>query len=282
MAMDGSLLADIAFFEALDEAQRSALASTMEQVSLPKGKMLFRMGDPGDALYLVRSGAVSLWLKDHIGERIDLDRCGVGHVFGELSLFDGGARTATAEVVEDCDLLVLQRDDLIDFLRRFPDAGVKMMTVLAARIRSSDELIRRRVSRNVNEEIEQRQSLVDRIANGISGFGGSMPFLYIHIAWFLVWVIINLDVIPGLVSFDPFPFGLLTMTVSLEAIFLSVFVLLSQNLQSAKDRVRADIEYQVNVKAELEVAHLHDKVDHLHEEVLQRLQHIQSRLTTQR
>jgi uncharacterized membrane protein len=95
-----------------------------------------------------------------------------------------------------------------------------------------------------------------------------MPFLGLHLVWFTSWVVWNTT---GVNRFDPFPFGLLTMVVSLEAIFLSVFVLLSQNRQAAKDRVRSDIEYEVNVKAEMEVGALHEKLDHLQEEILERL-----------
>ena len=88
---------------------------------------------------------------------------------------------------------------------------------------------------------------------------------------FLVWIVLNLDFVPFVKAFDPFPFGLLTMAVSLEAIFLSIFVLISQNRQAAKDRVRSDIEYDVNLKAEMEIAHLHEKLDHMHAEMLSRL-----------
>jgi uncharacterized membrane protein len=137
-------------------------------------------------------------------------------------------------------------------------------------------LIRGRVSRNVNAEIEQKRKAVDRIADAIATFAGSMPFVIFHVVFFSAWILLNLDIIPGIAAFDPFPFGLLTMAVSLEAIFLSVFVLLSQNLQSAKERVRSDVEYEVNLKAELEVFHLHEKVDRLHEELIGRLHRIEA------
>ena len=96
---------------------------------------------------------------------------------------------------------------------------------------------------------------------------GSIPFLFIHVVIFAAWILLNVPGIPHAPMFDPFPYGLLTMVVSLEAIILSVFVLLSQNRQVAKDRIRSDIEYDVNLKAELEVAHLHEKVDHIHEQM---------------
>jgi uncharacterized membrane protein len=105
------------------------------------------------------------------------------------------------------------------------------------------------------------------VADWIAWFSGSMPFLALNVLWFGTWILLNTS---GMARFDPYPFGLLTMIVSLEAIFLSIFVLVSQNRQTAKDRVRSDVEYEINVKAELEVAHLHEKSDRLREDVLDR------------
>jgi uncharacterized membrane protein len=113
-----------------------------------------------------------------------------------------------------------------------------------------------------------------RAADWISDFSGSLPFLFIHVGIFAVWIVLNINPlvrVPGIGGFDPFPFGLLTMCVSLEAIILSVFVLLSQNRQIERDRVRNDVEYSVNLKAELEIAHMHEKVDHMHAELMKRL-----------
>jgi uncharacterized membrane protein len=128
-------------------------------------------------------------------------------------------------------------------------------------------LLRRSVSRDINEETEDKRTTVMKMADWISEFSGSLPFLFIHIGIFFVWIVLNIGplVHSDIGGFDPFPFGLLTMVVSLEAIILSVFVLLSQNRQVARDRVRNDIEYQVNLKAELEIAHLHEKFDELQE-----------------
>ena len=123
------------------------------------------------------------------------------------------------------------------------------------------------------EEMEEKLSTLQRIADWIAWFSGSMQFLIINALFFIVWIVLN--VIPGETQFDPFPFGLLTMIVSLEAIFLSCFVLISQNRQSEKDHIRSDIEYEVNIKAELEIGHLHEKTDHLYEQMLERFNHIE-------
>jgi len=178
--------------------------------------------------------------------------------------------------LEDTELLVLDRGDLLLFLRKKPDAALDMLTVMGQRIRQSGELLRGRVTRNVNEEVEDKRTVIEKAADWIAEFSGSIPFLGIHIIIFTAWIVWN--TFPGLLAFDAFPFGLLTMAVSLEAIILSVFVLLSQNRQIAKDRIRSDIEYEVNLKAELEVAHLHEKVDRLHGEVLSRLHNLEKLL----
>ena len=125
------------------------------------------------------------------------------------------------------------------------------------------------------EEVADRRTRVQKSADWIAEFAGSIPFLMLHVVWFGTWLLVNSVKLPGIPQFDPFPFGFLTLSVSLEAIFLSVFVLLSQNRQAAKDRVRSDIEYDVNLKAELEIVHLHEKVDRLTSDVLGRLERLQ-------
>jgi uncharacterized membrane protein len=147
--------------------------------------------------------------------------------------------------------------------------------------RKADELLRTRVSRNVNEEMAESLTALQHVSDWIAWFSGSMPFLLLNLAWFGLWIFFNVARV-GVPHFDPYPFGLLTMIVSLEAIFLSCFVLISQNRQSEKDHVRSDIEYEVNIKAELEVAHLHEKTDRIYEEMLQRLARIEGVLTPPR
>jgi len=263
------ILASASLFKLLDESERSDLEHTLERRDFAVGETVFTIGEPGDSLYIVGSGSVELSVKDNTGAKIVLAVAGPGEQFGELSLFDGGARTASAICLENSTLLVLDREDLLEFLRRHPDASLDLLTTMGQRIRSTDELLRRRVARNINEELAIRSTTLERIADVIAEFSGSILFLVLNAAWFMFWIIWN--VVPSLPHFDPYPFGFLTMVVSLEAIFLSIFVLVSQNRQAAKDRLRADAEYEVNLKAELEVAHLHEKVDFLTEELLARL-----------
>ena len=259
-------LAQVELFELLDENELSELASVIDFQTLAVGEIIFHAGDLGDALYIVKSGEVELFVKDTAGQKIVLTVAEKNDLFGELSMLDARPRSATAMTLVDSELFLLDRDDLLLLFQKQPDSALNMLAAMSAMLRKVDRLLQTRVSRNVNEEMEEKLPTLQRIADWIAWFSGSMQFLIINGLWFGVWIVINIFPL-GLNQFDPFPFGLLTMIVSLEAIFLSCFVLISQNRQSAKDKIRADIEYDVNVKAELEVAHLHEKVDHIHEQM---------------
>lgn len=269
MGCEVALLSGIEIFEHLHEDDRDALAKVVDAIKLTAGETLFNAGQPGESLFIVRSGSIELFIKDTAGQKIVLTIAEEGDLFGELSLLDSGPRTATAIALSDVELLVLDRDDLLLLFQKRPDAALNMLAAMSSMTRKADELLRTRVSRNVNEAMEGHSTPLQRIADWIAWFSGSMPFLMINGVWFIIWIVVN-KAHTGIPQFDPYPFGLLTMIVSLEAIFLSCFVLVSQNRQAEKDRVRSDIEYEVNIKAELEVAHLHEKTDRIYEDMLAR------------
>jgi CRP/FNR family cyclic AMP-dependent transcriptional regulator len=285
MPVAPAALAEIEFFSLLGEEDRRALSEVVDLVSLGGGETLFRAGEPGESLYLVRAGEVEIFINDNVGQKITLGTCAPGDFFGEIALLDSGPRTATAVALVGSELIELDRDDLLLLFRRKPDAALHMLAAMGRMTRKADALLRARVSRNVNEEVEERLTPIQRVSDWLAWFSGSMLFLFIHAAWFVAWVSLNTFLAPLIFpagGFDPFPFGLLTMIVSLEAIFLSCFVLISQNRQAQKDKVRGDIEYDVNIKAEMEVAHLHEKTDHLHGEMLRRFNDLEKLLARRR
>ncbi len=267
MPCDPGFLNNIRMFEHLDEGDRLALAAVVDELTVPEGHTLFQAGDPGDSLFIVRSGEIELFIKDTAGQKIVLTTAKAGDMFGELAMLDSGPRTATALALSESEVLVLDRGDLVLVFQRQPEAALHMLAALSSLTRKADELLRTRVSRNVNEEIEVHSNVLQKIADWLAWFSGSMPFLISHTVWFATWISLN-TLILGEAAFDPFPFGLLTMIVSLEAIFLACFVLISQNRQAQKDKVRSDIEYEVNIKAELEIAHLHEKTDRIYEKMM--------------
>jgi CRP/FNR family transcriptional regulator, cyclic AMP receptor protein len=275
MVCDPAFLREVHLFKLLDEEERVALAGVLDLQHFVAGDALFSFGDPGDRMFIVRSGSVEIFAQDLMGQKIVLETAGPGAQFGELALFDGGDRTANATMAEEGDLLVLDRDDLVAFLRHHPEAGLEMLGIMSRRIRETNVQLRRLSARNASDEMEQKQTRLDRLIDWVAAFSGSVPFLVLHAVFFTLWVGWNILLPP----FDPYPFGLLTMAVSLEAIMLSVLVLLSQNRQAAKDHIRDDVEYDVNMKAELEVAHLHDKVDHLQSMVAGRLERVEKLLS---
>ncbi|MEO7110770.1 MAG: DUF1003 domain-containing protein [Polyangiaceae bacterium] len=272
MPTHADLLKAVPFFSLLDDDERALLAKRLDVVREPKGKLLFNVGDPTGALFVVVSGEVELFFKNDVGERIVVETARSGDFFGEISMLDGGPRSTSAIVTEAVEALVLDRGDLEEFLQMRPAAALDFLAATGKRLRETTRLLRHSTSRNPNVETEDGRTLTLKIVDAVSDFSGSLPFMWIHLGLFAVWILLNVGPVvhSRYGGFDPFPFGLLTMCVSLEAIVLSVLVLLSQNRQVARDRVRNDIEYDVNMKAELEVAQLHEVIDDLRVELLAR------------
>jgi CRP/FNR family cyclic AMP-dependent transcriptional regulator len=271
MAADAALLSSVPLFERLDDEERALLAGQIEDVEFAAGTNIFKRGDPGDAIFIVASGEVEIYVEDTTGQRIVFETAKAGEFFGELSLLDGDPRSASALAIQATRALRIDRDDLSLLFSRHPNAALDVLSVIGRRLREADKLLGTRVVGSPNEAVEDRLTPVQRIADGAAAFSGSISFLFVHIVWFAVWVSVNMGLIPGAPVFDPFPFGLLTMIVSLEAIFLSCMVLISQNRSAAKERIRSEVEYEANIRAGLEVTQLHVKVDHLYEQVLARL-----------
>ncbi len=267
------ILHDIPLFSLLDDDERATLADRVDVVKFLAGDTVFRRGDPGDSLYIVLEGLAELWFKSDSGERVILETARKGDFFGEISLLDGGPRTANALVKEDIEALVVDRGDHDELFRLRQASALDLLGASGRRLRETANLLRRTAAKNINEEEEDKRTRVQRVADWISDFSGSLTFLSIHVVIFFIWIALNVDPLAQyrIGGWDRYPFGLLTMAVSLEAIILSVFVLLSQNRQVARDRFRNDVEYRVNLKAELEVAHLHEMVEQMNIDILARL-----------
>jgi len=271
-------LQSVTLFSTLDASELESLQTRLGEQQVNAGSFIFEYGQSGDVMYVIESGQIEISVEDTTGDKIVLATLGIGDIFGELSLLDPGPRSATATAVENSVLLALPRSELLKFLQAKPAAALDLLAVLARRLREADQLLMGRVTRNLNTAFEQELGAIQRLANWIAEFSGSMPFLFINAAIFFAWIVLNIGIIPGFAAFDPYPFGFLTMSVSLEAIFLSIFVLLAQNLQAAKERLRNDVEYEINLKAEMEVAALHGRLHRVHNELARRLVAIEDEL----
>jgi uncharacterized membrane protein len=264
MATNVAMLSEVPLFQLIDDQERATLAELMSARSFDKGETIFEEGQPGDALYVVHNGRVQVFCHSDAGDKIVLGENENGDVFGEISLLDGGPRTASAVAVEPTMTLTIDRDRLYQLVQRQPHVAIDLLTVMGRRLRSTDELLRSHVSRNPNVEEEERLTFGERIADKVAAFGGSWTFIIIFGVILLSWAGLNTIILVQR-AFDPYPYILLNLFLSMLAALQAPVIMMSQNRQATKDRLKADLDYEVNMKAELEVAQLHRKIDRLSE-----------------
>jgi CRP/FNR family cyclic AMP-dependent transcriptional regulator len=264
MATD-SPLSQLPIFASLDAAAQGGLTAVMSRRQVAAQQMIFWIGDAAGPLFVVEQGQVAITAPDGRGDHVLLEAIGPGGVFGEISFLDGGPRSATARAVTDVTLLELPREAFHAFLRQRPDVSIAILQIMGARQRVSTATIRG--LKNPNAVIAETTTVWQRVSDVIAAVAASQAFTLTHIAWFGTWISMNvlagLGWLPPDLGFDPYPFGLLTLIVSLEAIFLSIFVLVSQNRQSERDRIRTDLDYQVNVKAHLEIIGIVERLERI-------------------
>ena len=246
------LLANIPLFESLTSDDLDALVKRIEQADYAEGDVIFRQGDEGSSLFLIEDGAVEISYGEGRG-RVVLTTLFPAQYFGELSLFDGAPRSATATAVKRSRLIRLDRDDLVDFVNKNPPAALRIIAEMSERLRQTNELMSRQVSRNVLEEEEENLTFGQRVADRVASFGGSWPFIWLFGVIMVMWMGIN---VARFTSFDPYPFILLNLVLSTLAALQAPVIMMSQNRQASKDKLLAQNDYQVNLKAELEIAAL--------------------------
>jgi uncharacterized membrane protein len=224
----------------------------LESLERKAGALLFRAGDEGDAMYLIERGKVRICVRAKDGHDVTLTELGRGDFFGEMVLLDGKRRSADARVVENARLAVLSREHFLSFVRSNPNVALEMLTALTNRLRQTDELLRHSATRNVNVEEAAQLTVADRASDLIAAFGGSWKFIIAAVVFVNVWVWINMWLAwMGKINFDPYPFLLLSTAINVLSVLQAPIILMSQNRQAHKDRLRAEIDYQVNLKNEL-------------------------------
>ena len=262
-------LRSVPLFASLDDAAATELRSLLSDKTVPQNTRLFRQGDRGDAMYLIERGRVRISIRAEDDQEVILAELAQGDFFGEMAIIDGRQRSADASVIEDAQFAILSRESFLSFVRTNPDVALEMLSALTDRLRRTDELLRSRVSRNANEEERARLTLADRAADLIAEFGGSWKFIGVSIALIIFWIIFNSIILVK--GFDPAPYQMLNLVLAVIAGMQAPIIMMSQNRQGEKDRLRADLDYQVNLKNELSLAEVLRRLDVLESERLPKL-----------
>jgi len=260
-------LRSVPLFASLDDAAARHLRSLLLVHDVKSGASIFRTGDSGDSLCLIESGRVRISMTDEVDKRIILAELAEGDFFGEIALIDGEPRTADATVIEDARLAVLTREDFLSFVHGNPAVAMEMISAVSHRLRRTDDLLRRRVSRNFNEEENAQKTFASRMADMIAEFGGSWKFIGASATLLISWMILNTWVLRD-AAFDPSPYILLNLMLGIMGGLQAPIILMSQNRQSDKDRLRSDLDYRVNLKNELSLTELKRRFDLLENERL--------------
>jgi uncharacterized membrane protein len=270
------LLKTIPLFESLDPDDLTALAHKLRPVHIEAGQPVFAQGDEGDAMYVIEDGGVDI-ITGTGKHKVILTSLFKQQYFGELSLLDGAPRSATAVTNRDSHMLALDRDDFVEFIQKRPDAALAIMHEVGERMRATNEMMTRTVTRNVLEEEDRKLTMGERIADMVAAFGGSWPFIFMFGGFMAVWMVWN-SVTPDALRFDPLPFMFLNLFLSTLAALQAPIIMMSQNRQAAKDKALAVNDFQINLKNEVSI----DKILRSQVEVLQRLTALEQRMSPPR
>ena len=244
------------------------MCELLESLDCKAGAVLFRTGDEGDAMYVIERGKVRICVRASNDREVVLTELNRGDFFGEMALLDGQRRrSADAVVAEDSRLAVLSREHFLSFVQSSPKIALEMLTALANRLRHTDELLRRSATRNVNVEEAAQLTLADRAADLIAEFGGSWKFIIAAVLFFNIWVLINSLLLENR-GFDAYPYLLLSCVINMLAVLQAPIILMSQNRQAHKDRLRSEIDYQINLKNELALNEILDRLKTLERDYL--------------
>lgn len=260
-------LRSVPLFSSLDDTAARELRELLVINHVSGGTSLFHSGETGDSMYLIDNGRVRISIRDADGRDVTLAELAGGDFFGEMALFDGKPRSADATVIEDARLAILSRRNFLSFVRGNPDVALKMLSAVTDRLRRTDQLLSQRVSRNINDEEDARMTMADRLANRIAGFGGSWKFISVLTLVLIGWVWVNSYLIPSR-EIDPYPYQLLGLMLGIIAGVQAPIIMMSQNRQGEKDRLRADLDYRLNLKNELSLAEILRRLDVLESERL--------------
>jgi uncharacterized membrane protein len=254
-------LRDVALFSEMDDQEVAEIRVLMDELKFKPGQTIMHEGELGDLFYIITEGQVQVTIRDANGQDVVLHDLGPGGFFGELSMLTNEPRSAQVRASENVTVLALERDEFFSFLQKRPSAAIDVLVELGGRLRDMDAILRRSVSRNVNVVDEESLTLGQRIADTVADTMGSWRFIIVQSSLLAVWI--SLNATAWINHWDPYPFILLNLMLSFQAAYAAPFIMMSQNRQAAKDRIAAEIDHDVNTKAELEVGLLLKRIDDL-------------------
>jgi CRP/FNR family cyclic AMP-dependent transcriptional regulator len=257
LSEEAQSLARVPLFKRLEAHELEHLAEEIDQVNYKAGETIFNEHDRGDALYILEEGNVRIWVYDDDVKEVTLAQLKPGDFFGELAVLDRGERSSSATAVTDIHLHRLSSDDFQKFLTDHPDAAIDVICEIAQRMRQTNLLVSQRASRNINVEMEAKSTIGQRIADRVASFGGSWTFIIIYLTFLICWMAFNTFVLVHYghgeegAQFDPYPYILLNLMLSMTAALQAPIIMMSQNRAAEKDRLAAEQDFKVNLKSEL-------------------------------
>jgi len=265
MPCNPEILRQIPLFALLDDDEAAVLASRVEHVKFAPRQRIYKMDDPGGQGYVVLSGLVRVTTVDEDQQEVTVDEPSPGEFFGFASMLDGSPHQTSAWAAETVECIEVDRTDIEHLLQRKPLAGMDMLAVLGKQYHGSQKLVRIRSMRNPNEVIEASLTLGDRVADGVAQFGGSWTFIITCLVLLSIYAMINVWL--GGRAWDPYPFILLNLFLSMLAAIQAPIIMMSQNRQDDKDRLRGELDFAVNRRAESEIQALSRKLNVLNEKM---------------
>ena len=258
-------LKHVPLFELLDDEEAAILAAQVEVKKFAPRQRIYKIGEPGKNAYVVMEGSIQVSILDEDHQEVVIHEPCHGEFFGFASMLEGTPHKTNAVAVDNVCCLEIDRDDIAILLQKRPLAGMDMLTVMGRQFHATQELVRGRASRNANELIEEEETFGERIADGVARFGGSWTFIILFGLILLVYTAIN-QILRGK-AWDPYPFILLNLFLSMLAAIQAPVIMMSQNRQDMKDRVRSELDFEVNVRAESEIKALANRLNALTEKL---------------
>src|SRR6266481_4074664 len=265
MACNPEILRQVPLFALLDDDETAVLAGQVEVKSFAPRQRIWKIGDPGGRAYVLVSGMVRVTTIDEDHQEVVIDQPAQGEFFGFASMLEQTPHQTTAIALEATVCIEVDRHDIAILLERKPHAGMDMLTVLGRQFHASQQLVRVRAARNPNELIEEEETFGERIADTVASFGGSWTFIILFAVVLIAYSSTN--VLLRHRAWDPYPFILLNLFLSMLAAIQAPVIMMSQNRQDKKDRLRGELDYEVNRRAESEIQGLAHKLNLLGEKI---------------